>query len=109
MKPRNNKEKRLVELQSKFHAVYKRDRDWATNHFKDLKKKEWVAEYFAILDTCEEYQVVRWLLNKRNGIQAKAEEVMQMWIDAEHVYYFTKSRQCMGNYYIDAWCLDTPL
>ena len=39
MKPRNNKEKRLVELQSKFHAVYKRDREWATNHFKDLKKK----------------------------------------------------------------------
>ena len=109
MKPRNNKEKRLVELQSKFHAVYKRDREWATNHFGDLKKKGWMAEYFAILDTCEEYQVVRWLLNKRNGIQAKAEEVMQMWIDTEHVYYFTKSRQCMGNYYIDAWCLDTPL
>jgi len=109
MKPRNKKEARLCELQSKFHAVYKRDRDWTTNHFKDLKKKGWVAEYFAILDTCEEYQVVRWLLNKRNGRQAKAEEVMQMWIDTEHVYYFTKSRQCLGNYYIDSWCLDTPL
>lgn len=109
MKPRNNKEKRLVELQSKFHAVYKRDIEWVSNQHKNLKRKGWNAEYFGILDTCEEYQVVRWLMNVDSWRKLEAVEVMQMWIDTEHVYYFTKSRQCLGNYYIDPWCMETPL
>ena len=109
MKPRNKKEARLCELQSKFHKIYKRDIEWVSSHYKDLKKKGWRAEYFAILDTCEEFQVIRWLENKGYGEKAVAVEVMQMWIDKEHTYYFTKSRQCCGNCYIDAWCLGTEI
>lgn len=72
--------------------------------------------YMNIVTTCEDFQVIRWVMIKRTilkvGVPPKLthSEVMQRWIDknGKHVT-MAKSRVTMGTCYIDAWIFHTPI
>lgn len=105
MKPRTRIQ-REVELLRHSLIVRQSDIDW-------IEKRHTIGktEYFAIYEVVGDWQVIRMFMyrswSKRNEV---LHEPLRYWLKADGSSVVEcKKRQCLGNYYIDAWSLHSEL
>lgn len=103
MKPRNKNE-REVELLRHSLIFRKSDLSW-------IEKKHEVGktEYFAIYEKKGDWQVIRMFMYRSWSKKHEAlHEPLRFWLKADGSSVIEcKNRQCLGNYYIDAWIWDS--
>ena len=112
MNPRNKNEREVEQLRHSLNSFdspkhfRKSDREWIEkNHTKGQ------TEYFAIYEVVGDWQVIRMFMYRAWSKKREAlHEPLRYWIKADGSYVIeSKKRQCMGNYYIDAWKWDSEM
>ena len=103
MKPRNKNEREVEHLR---HSLIFRhsDLEWI-----EKKHKVGETEYFAIYEKKGDWQVIRMFMYRSWSKKHEAlHEPLRYWIKADGSSVIEcKNRQCLGNYYIDAWIWDS--
>ena len=105
MKPRNKAERDVARLSHSL-KIRKADMEWI-----EKKHTAGETEYFAIFERKGDWQVIRMFMyrcySKRKQI---LHEPLRFWIKSNGTYEIeSKNRQCLGNWYIDAWCINSEL
>lgn len=105
MKPRNKAEREVVQLSHSL-KVRKSDMEWIERRHQDG-----YTEYFAIYERKKDWQVIRMFMYRSwPKKREKLHEPLRYWIRKDGVSVVeSKNRQCLGNYYIDSWCIDSEL
>lgn len=105
MTPRTKNEREVATL-SRSLSTRKTDIDWI-----ERRHKVGTTEYFAIFEKKGDWQVIRMFMyrsySKKNEI---FHEPLRYWLKGDGSYVIeAKQRQCLGNYYIDAWIVGSEL
>lgn len=105
MKPRNKAEREVVQLSHSL-KVRKSDMEWIERRHQDG-----YTEYFAIYERKRDWQVIRMFMYRSwSKKREKLHEPLRYWIRKDGVSVVeSKNRQCLGNYYIDSWSIDSEL
>ena len=112
MRPRNNNEREVEQLRTSLNDLYSPKR-FRSSDWEWIKKNHKVGqtEYFAIYEVVGNWQVIRMFMY-RSWTKKREElhEPLRYWIKADGSYVIeAKRRQCLGNYYIDAWVWDSEM
>ena len=111
MKPRNRYEREVEQLRSTF--AYGSPKYWRESDWEWIKKNHTIGqtEYFAIYETIGDWQVIRMFMYRSWSKKHEAcHEPLRYWIHRDgHSVVECKRRQCLGNYYLDAWSWDSPM
>ena len=112
MKPRNKNEREVEQLRTSLNSLdspkrfRKTDREWIEkNHTKGQ------TEYFAIFEVVGDWQVIRMFMYRSyTKKQEWLHEPLRYWIKKDGSSVIEcKNRQCLGNWYIDAWITDSDM
>lgn len=111
MKPRNKYEREVEQLRSTF--AWESPKRWRKTDYHWIEKNHTIGqtEYFAIFERVGDWQVIRMFMYRSWTKKHEAcHEPLRYWIHRDgHSVIECKKRQCMGNYYIDSWILDSDL
>lgn len=103
MKPRNKYEREVEQLR---HSLRFRQSDllWIEKCHETGK-----SEYFAVYEAKGDWQVIRMFMYRSWSKHHEAmHEPLRYWLHRDgHSVIECKNRQCMGNFYIDAWIWDS--
>lgn len=110
MKPRNKNEREVEQLRHSLNSFNspkrfrKSDWDWIKKNYKVGQ-----TEYFAIYEVVGSWQVIRMFMYRSWSKKHEAlHEPLRYWIKADGSFVIeAKNRQCLGNYYVDAWIWDS--
>lgn len=105
MKPRNAAEREVVQL-SHTLSIRKSDMEWI-----ERRHTIGATEYFVIYERKGDWQVIRMFMYRSFSKRREVlHEPLRYWIrrDGKSVIE-AKNRQCLGNCYIDAWSIGSPL
>lgn len=112
MKPRNKNEREVEQLRTSLNSLSS-PRRFRKSDWEWIKKNHKVGqtEYFAIYEVVGDWQVIRMFMYRSWTKRHEAlHEPLRYWIKADGSYVIeSKRRQCLGNYYIDAWSWDSPM
>ena len=105
MKPRTRIQREVDELRHSLNFRHS-DLEWIEKNHKVGK-----TEYFAIYEKVKDWQVIRMFMYRSWSKRHEAlHEPLRYWLKADGSSVVEcKRRQCLGNYYIDAWCWDSEL
>ena len=112
MIPRTSNEREVEQLR---HSLNSFD---SPKRFRQSDRK-WIekmhtqgrTEYFAIFEVVGSWQVIRMFMYRAWSKKREAlHEPLRYWLKADGSFVIeSKRRQCLGNYYIDAWSFDSEL
>ena len=112
MKPRNNNEREVERLRASLNSLDSPKR-WRKSDWEWIAKNHEVGktEYFAIYETIEDWQVIRMFMYRSWSKKHEAcHEPLRYWFKADGSCVIeSKRRQCLGNWYIDAWVWDSDM
>lgn len=94
MKPRNNTERRVVEISATLPVLRPIDAERIDTDYKRVYKKG--LAYYLILERCREFQVIRYYYKNRKRLF----EFMQVWFNSDHKVVLAKDRYPIG---VDKW------
>lgn len=100
MKPRNDNERRVVELATTLREIRPRDIEWMNRNFKHHFKCNGFC-YYLILERCKEWQVIRYYLKSKRRLF----EFAQIWLNNETIIPMAKRRFLR----VDAWVKDSEM
>lgn len=100
MKPRNNNERRVVELSATLPTIRQQDVERIDRNYKRTYKGKGLC-YYLVLERCKEFQVIRYYYKTSRSLF----EFMQVWMNADVRVCLAKDRW-LG---VDAWKRDSPL
>ena len=105
MEPRTKNEKEVARLSHSL-SVRKSDMDWI-----ERKHTKGTNEYFAIYERKSDWQVIRMFMYRAYSKSREVlHEPLRYWFNSKGQSVIeAKNRQCLGNYYLDAWCLASDL
>ena len=105
MKPRTRIQREVDELRRSLNFRHS-DLEWIEKNHKVGQ-----TEYFAIYKVVGNWQVIRMFMYRSWSKRHEAlHEPLRYWLKADGSSVVEcKRRQCLGNYYIDAWCWDSEL
>lgn len=98
MKPRSNKERKILELSRNLPNLRQIDSEWIDTTFAKTNKGLY---YFVILERCSDYQVIRYYIKTKS----KKAEIMQIWLNGSEEYVIARQR-CL---WVDSWRVDTDM
>ena len=100
MKPRSKNEREVARLSASL-KIRKSDLNWIAKCHKCGQ-----SEYFAIYEAHGDWQVIRMFMYRAYSKHNEFfHEPLRYWIKSDGKSVIEcKNRQCLGNYYIDAWC-----
>lgn len=99
MRPRNNTERRVVELSATLPSLRQYDAERIDKDYKRVYKKG--LSYYLILERCKEFQVIRYYYKTSKSLF----EFMQIWMNEKDRVMLAKNRW-MG---VDAWIKDSEM
>lgn len=110
MKPRTSNQMEVEQLRASLNSLDSPKR-FRKSDYEWIKKNHKVGqtEYFAIYEVVGQWQVIRMFMYRSWTKKHEAlHEPLRYWIKADGSYVIEcKKRNCMGNYYIDAWSWDS--
>lgn len=100
MKPRNDTERRVVELSATLKEIRPKDIEWMNKDYKRYYKGKGLC-YYLIMERCKEWQVIRYYYKSRKRLF----EFAQVWLNEECIIAMAKMR-LMG---VDRWKSDSEM
>lgn len=112
MKPRNKNEREVEQLRTSLNSLSS-PRRFRKSDWEWIKKNHTIGktEYFAIYEVVGNWQVIRMFMYRSWTKRHEAlHEPLRYWLKADGSFVIEcKKRQCLGNYYIDAWSWDSSM
>lgn len=110
MTPRTKNEREVEQLRHSLNSLDSPKR-WRKSDWEWIEKNHTIGqtEYFAIYEVVGGWQVIRMFMYRSWSKKREAcHEPLRYWFKPDGSYVIeSKRRQCLGNYYIDAWVWDS--